>query len=179
MFHLLAQNLTGENMNIRQITLSLSLFALLVTIAFATEKANFSGTWIMDKTKSEGLPKEMEQTMKVTQAGDKLDLETDLFQGDDVTTVHDGYSINGQAVDYSARLQAGQTTTGKRTAQWNAEGNGFEVNETATFDTPEGKVSITMQRKWALSSDGKTLVIELHHTGPTGPITTKRTFQRK
>ena len=103
--------------------------------------------------------------MRVTLEGEKLSLETDLFVGDDVTTVHDGYTINGQETNFPARLQSGPTATGKRTAKWNAEGTGFEVNETASFTTPEGNVLITMQRKWMLAADGKTLVIELHHTG--------------
>ncbi|MBL8204498.1 MAG: hypothetical protein JNM09_09740 [Blastocatellia bacterium] len=166
-------------MKTRPIALTIVLLALTFTTVFATEKPDLNGTWLMDKTRSEGLPKEMEQKMRVTQEGDKLDLETDLFQGDDVTTVHDGYQLNGQAVDFPARLQSGQTTTGKRTAKWNTDGTGFVVKEAATFDTPEGKVSITMERKWTLSADGKTLIIELHHTGPNGPISTKRTFQRK
>ncbi len=166
-------------MNIRMTSLSTFFVALLLTAALASEKANFNGVWMMDKDKSEGLPKEMEQKMRVKLQGDKLELETDLFVGDDVTTVHDAYTINGQEADFTARLQNGHATTGKRTAKWNEEGNGFEVKEAASFDTPEGRVAITMQRKWSLSGDGKTLVIELHHTGPNGPITTKRTFHRK
>lgn len=157
----------------------LALSSLLCLAVVAGDKPNFSGQWLMDKTKSEGLPTEMEQKMRVTHEGDKLDLETDLFQGDDVTTIHDSYQLNGQEVGFPARLQSGQTTTGKRTAKWNADGMGFVVKEAATFDTPEGKVSITMERKWTLSADGKTLIIELHHTGPNGPISTKRTFNRK
>ncbi len=166
-------------MPIRIISFTTLFFTLLLTTVLATGKANFSGVWIMDKDKSQGLPKDLEQKMRVTHEGDKLALETDLLHGDDVTTVHDSYTINDQEADFPARLQSGQTATGKRTAKWNVDGNGFEVKETASFDTPEGKVAITMQRKWALSADGKTLVIELNHTGPNGPIATKRTFYRK
>jgi hypothetical protein len=172
--------LSGENlMKKRMTSLTIIFVVLLLTAAWAADKANLNGVWIMDKDKSEGLPKEMEQKMRVKLEGDKLELETDLFVGDDVTTVNDGYTINGQELDFPARLQSGQTATGKRTAKWNENGNGFEVKEAASFDTPEGKVAITMQRKWVLSADGKTLVIELNHTGPNGPISTKRTFYRK
>lgn len=166
-------------MNTRMTSFTFLLIALLLTAAWAVDKANLNGVWIMDKDKSEGLPKEMEQKMRVKLEGDKLELETDLFVGDDVTTVHDSYTINGQEMDFPARLQSGQTATGKRTAKWNEDGKGFEVKEAASFDTPEGKISITMQRKWALSANGKTLVIELNHTGPNGPISTKRTFHRQ
>ncbi|MBS1811967.1 MAG: hypothetical protein JST84_27645 [Acidobacteria bacterium] len=155
------------------------LILLLPLLAIAGEKANFSGQWMMDKAKSSGLPENMEQKMRVKQEGDKLELETDLFIGDDVQTIHDSYTFNGQEADFPARLQSGQQTTGKRIAKWNEDGKGFEVRETATFDTPEGKVTTTMQRKWTIADEGKTIVIELNHTGPNGPISTKRTFNRK
>lgn len=166
-------------MTIRNSFIAVALLLSLTTLTMAQGKVNPGGVWIMDKSKSSGIPENMEQKMRVKVEGDKLDLETDLFVGDDVNTVQDGYVLNGQEVDFPARLQSGQQTTGKRTAKWNEDGLGFEVREAATFDTPEGKVSITMQRKWTFSADGKTLVIELNHTGPNGPISTKRTFNRK
>lgn len=155
------------------ILLSLSLLAL------AADKANFSGLWVMDKSKSEGLPPNMDQKMKLTQEGDKLELATDLFVDDNVNTVHDEYSINGKEVEFTSRLSTGEETKGKRVAKWNADGKGFEVNEESVFETPDGKVTVTLQRKWQMSADGKTVVIELNRKGPEGAITTKRTFNRK
>ena len=151
----------------------------LILMAPAADKADFSGVWIMDKSKAEGIPANMDQKMRVTQVGDRLDLETDLIVNDDINTVHDGYDLSGKEVDFTARLGNGQETKGKRVANWNAGGNGIDVREESTFDTPEGKVSITMRRKWTLSPDGKTLVIELNHTGPNGPVSSKRTFNKK
>ncbi|HEY6402296.1 MAG TPA: hypothetical protein VI479_12855 [Blastocatellia bacterium] len=90
-----------------------------------------------------------------------------------------GYDLSGKEVEFTARLSSGQETKGKRVAKWSADGVGIEMNEEATFDTPDGKVAITMRRKWTLSADGKTLVIELNHTGPNGPVSSKRVFNRK
>lgn len=163
-----------------QITLlGMILLSLLLTAALAEDKANFSGMWVMDKSKSEGLPPNMDQKMKITQEGDKLELATDLFVDDNVNTVHDEYFINGKEVEFTARLGTGEETKGKRVAQWKADGRGFEVNEESVFDTPNGKVTVTLQRKWQMSADGKTAVIELNRKGPEGTITTKRTFNRK
>lgn len=155
------------------------LLSLSLTAALAADKANFSGNWIMDKSKSEGLPQNMDQKMKVTHEGDKLELATDLYVEDDVTTVHDEYFINGKEAEFTSRLATGQETKGKRVAKWNADGRGFEVNEESVFETPDGKVTVTLQRKWQISADGKTVVIELNRKGPEGAITTKRTFNRK
>ena len=166
-------------MILRTILLGMILFSLFLTAALAADKANFSGDWVMDKSKSEGLPANMDQKMKVTQDGDKLDLTTDIFIEDNVSTVHDGYVINGKEVEFSSRLSNGQETKGKRVAKWNADGKGFEVSEESVFDTPEGKVTVTLQRKWTLLADGKTVVIELNRKTPDGTFITKRTFNRK
>jgi hypothetical protein len=157
--------------------MALSLSCL--TAATAVGKADFSGVWVMDKSKAEGIPPNMDQKMRVRHDGDRLDLETDLIVNDDINTVHDGYDLSGKEVEFTARLSAGQDTKGKRVAKWTADGAGIEVNEEATFDTSDGKINITMRRKWTLSADGKTLVIELNHTGPNGPVSSKRIFNKK
>ena len=157
----------------------LLLSALLFSTAAAADKANFNGQWIMGKGKAEGLPADMEQRMRVTQQGDKIEIETDIFRGDDVQTVPDSYALDDKETEFEVHLNSGETTKAKRTAQWNAAGNGFEVHDVAVFDTANGKVTITTVRKWALAADGKTLVIEINRTTPDGNITTKRTFNRK
>ena len=166
-------------MKLHLILLGIILCSLCLTTALADEKANFSGSWTMDKSKTEGLPPNMEQKMKVTQEGDKLELETNIFADDNVSTVNDSYIINGKEVEFPSRLNETIETKGKRVAKWNADGRGFEVNEESVFDTPEGKVTVTLQRKWNLSADGKTLVIELNRKTPGGAFTVKRTFNRK
>lgn len=90
-----------------------------------------------------------------------------------------GYTLNGKEESFTPYWAQGQVTSGKRLAKWNAEGNGFEVSEEATVETPEGQVVVTMYRKWSLSADGKTLVIELTSKSPRGTVNTKRTFTRK
>lgn len=166
-------------MKFRITLFGMTLLSLFLTTALAADKANFSGVWVMDKSKAEGIPPNMDQKMKVTQEGDKLELETELFVDDNVSAIHDAYTINSKEVEFTARLGTGQETKGKRVAKWNANGDGFEAREESTFDMPEGKVNITMNRKWTLSADGKTLLIELNHTGPNGPVSSKRTFNKK
>lgn len=166
-------------MRLRSVLLGITLSLLCLPTTLAADKADFSGVWVMDRSKAEGLPPNMDQKMRVKQDGDRLDLETDLIVNDEINTVHDGYDLGGKEVEFTARLSSGQEAKGKRVAKWSADSAGIEVNEEATFDTPDGKVTITMRRKWTLSTDGKTLVIELNHTGPNGPVSSKRAFNRK
>lgn len=166
-------------MKLRKTMGGLLLSAFLFTAIGAADKANFNGQWVMDKTKSTGLPPEMEQRMKVEQDGDKISIETSVFQGDDVNTVPDSYTLDGKEVEIPARLQSGEQTKAKRTAKWNDAGNGFEVRDVAVFDTVDGKVTITTVRKWALGADGKSLVIEMSRTTPDGDAASRRLFNRK
>lgn len=162
-------------MNKRQILITILTASMIALIVMATEKANFKGQWVMDKAKSEGLPPDMEQRMKVEQDGDKIEIETDVFQGDNINTVHDRYIVDGKEGEVTAVNNAGEQTQAKRIAVWNKEGDGFEVRDVAKFE----KETFSTVRKWKLSADGKSLVIELQRTGPQGSSSSKRTFNKK
>jgi len=153
-----------------------SILGLTLVVAHAA--ANFGGTWIMDKSRSVGLPPDMEQTMTVTQADTKLDIETKIVtdQGDQAVTAT--YNLDPKEMDYTPK-RGGTEGKGKRTLKMNADGNGFEVKEEEKFDSMNGEVVFQFVRKWELAADGKTLTIELEVTGPNGPQHTKRTFVRK
>lgn len=140
-------------------------------------KADFSGTWTLDKSASEGLPPGMDQVMTITQTGDTLSLQTKLITDEGEQVVPDSYTLDGKEHDFTPRAPGGVAGKGKRTAKWTADG--IEVNETSTFDGPDGSVSVQMKRTWVLSADGKTLKIEINAEGPQGKQLVKRTFIRK
>lgn len=100
----------------------------------ATAKVDFSGTWTLDKSNSEGLPPGMDQIMTVVQTGDKLSLETKLITEQGEQVVPDSYMLDGKEVDFTPKTPGGQSGKGKRTAKWGADGNSIEVSENATFD---------------------------------------------
>ncbi len=146
--------------------------------ATTSAKADFNGTWALDKTNSEGLPPGMDQLMTVVQNGDKLSLETKLITEQGEQVVPDSYVLDGKEVEFTPNGPGGLTGKGKRTAKWGSD-NSIEVSETATFDTPESTATFQTTRKWMLSADGKTLKIEMTVDGPNGKQLLKRTFIRK
>jgi hypothetical protein len=152
---------------------------LTLSSILASAKVDFSGTWTLDKSNSEGLPPGMDQLMTVSQTDDKLSLETKLIMEQGEQVVADSYMLNGNEVDFTPKTPDGTSGKGKRTAKWGADGSSFEVNEKATFDTPEGAVTLQTTRKWALSPDGKTLKIDMTVEGPNGKQQLKRTFIKK
>ncbi len=145
------------------------------TSAAPSAKVDFSGTWTLDKSNSEGLPAGMDQLMTIAQTGDKISLETKLITDQGEQVVSDSYVLDGKEVEFTPRSGGGQSGKGKRTAKWAASGSGIEVNETATFDS----VTVQTVRKWVLAPDGKTLKIEMTIDGPNGQQVLKRTFVRK
>ena len=157
---------------------SLAGIVLSLSVGIAAAKANFSGTWVMDKSRSEGVPPDMEQTMTVTQTDDTLNVETKVVSDQGDQTITGTYTFNGQETAYTPK-RGGAEGRGKRTAKWTADGNGFEVAEEEQFDAPNGEVTFQFARKWALLPDGKTLTIELEVKGPNGPQHSKRTFVKK
>src|SRR4028118_795975 len=115
-----------------------ALFALSLVAASAAAKADFSGKWALDKTKSEGLPPNIDQLMTVTQTGDKIELETKITGPQGERTIKDSYNADGKEVDFTPQGPQGAIGKGKRTAKWTAEGAALEVSETATLDGPNG-----------------------------------------
>jgi len=160
-------------------SIALVFVALSLVVASAGAKADFSGKWVMDKTKSEGVPPDMEQTMTVTQTADKIELETKITGAQGERIVKDSYTLDGKEADFTPQTMQGGMGKGKRTAKWTADGAGLEVNETATLEGPNGPDDVTATRKWTLAPDGKTLTIEMTFRGSEVSQQTKRVFVKQ
>ena len=158
---------------------SITLVLVLMAVAAAAQKPSFTGTRVMAKEKSTGLPPDVDQVMKVNQAGDKIELETKVYTEQGSFSISDSYTVSGKEVDFTPQTPQGPNGKGKRTAKWTDEGLGVEVVEEATLETPNGAVTQQVSRKWLLSADGKTLTIELNIKGPQGAQTSRRLFTRK
>jgi hypothetical protein len=160
--------------------MSVALLVCAVGLVSASAKANFSGTWTLDKAKSEGLPEAIkDQVLTVKQDGDKLNIDSKLTldQGDQTTS--DVYTLDGKPADFTDKRPNGMEGKGKRTAKWSADGNGIEVSEEINYDTPQGAVTVNITRKWALAADGKSLTIDMDIASPMGAQHVKRVLVKK
>lgn len=163
-------------MRLRTFAISL-VAALLVTgvSVAAAQKVDFSGTWVLDKSRSEGLPAGMDQTMTVKQAGDRVDVEVKVYSNQGEREVKDQFILDGKKTEFTAAAQS----KGKRTSKWSADSKGFDVIEEATIERGNGPENFKVMRHWQLSDDGKTLTIEMSFNEPTGPGKSKRVFVKK
>jgi hypothetical protein len=153
----------------------ITILSLTFAAAGASAKADFTGTWKLDAAKSEGLPPGMEQTMVVKQTGDEVSIATTVKAPQGEQTVPDTYAVNGKLVEFTKDAANGTKQKVKRTSKWTE--NGMEVTEDVLVDTPDGgTATVNIKRKWTLSADGKTLVIEMDADTPQGKQFLKRTF---
>jgi hypothetical protein len=113
----------------KSVVVPLVALVALATLTLAAAKANFSGTWVMDAARSEGLPPGVEQTLTVTQEGDRVELELKVKNPQGEQKVKDGYTLDGSEVEFAPppavktftgicrRLaRAGARPSGRRTA---------------------------------------------------------------
>ena len=158
--------------------------AVVLTLALCLgmavqQKPDFSGTWVMDRSRSIGLPPGMQQTMTVVQSGDRVDLETRLVTAQGERVIKDSYTLDGKEADFTPQGPSGPSGKGKRKATWLPRGNGIVVNEEATTESEKGPVKTGLVRKWIMSPDGTTLTIDMYYDGPNGSYETKRIFLKK
>jgi hypothetical protein len=149
---------------------------------------NFSGTWVLDKAKSKGLPPQMEAvesyTMVVTQDDKQLTVETKIEGG-----FRRGEGPGGQASDRPGmgtqsrrgggfgmgipkatyQLDGKETTMdmpasmpGKITlkAKWKNNGQVLELTTTRNMNFQGNEVTMTTTDRWELAEDGKVLKVK-------------------
>jgi len=159
---------------------TLMVICLSAAIASAA-KINFTGTWVMDRSRSIGMPAEMQQTMTVLHAADdKIEVETKIVTAQGERVVKDNYSLDGKESEFTPQGPPGAPPAkGKRSGTWLPRGNGIVVTEETIAETPNGPVKNQVTRKWTLSADGQTLTIDIYFDGPNGSFETRRIFVKK
>lgn len=167
-------------MSVKKIIPVIGLSLLIAIVAFGFQKPTFTGDWTMDQDRSYGLPPNQRQSMKVSQAGDQIDLETTLINGETSFTIKDSFTVDGKQRDFTPQGPKGAVpgAKGKRTANWLPNGRGIAVDEETTTETPKGVVAGKLTRKWTISSIGD-LVIEHYVDTPEFSYETKRIFKKK
>jgi hypothetical protein len=167
------------SMKLRVALLSGTALVLAACLAFAAVKPNFSGTWLMDKNKSEGIPPNVEQTMIFTQVDDNVTMHNKIVTAAGDINITDTFNINGKEVDFTQQRND-EEIKGKRTSKWLADGNGFQATEEFTVVGGDN-LPITQQitRKWVMSADGKTFTVDLFGKTPNGDLHTTRIFVKK
>jgi len=162
---------------------------LLLVVAASAQKANFAGTWVLDKSKSQNLsPRTMgfdKVTLTITQDDKTITLDTKNEGGQPPAggggagggtgggggmgggrpggAGPQAYNLDGKEV--TSEFQMGQNTA-KRTTKTTMNGNTLELMSKIDGVGRDGNpTTTTTTQKLTLSDGGKTLTIVAHREG--------------
>jgi hypothetical protein len=144
--------------------------------ATAQDHPDFSGTWKLNAIKSDamrgrggqmGAPREILQT--INQTADELTIEQEMGQNARKLTYHlDGTEST------NAGMRGGES---KSTAKW--DGKKLVIETTATFEGPNGSMTMKSKEIRTLSDDGKTMTVTTTTESPRGTNTRKMVFDKQ
>jgi len=179
----------------------LTAFGLIVLAASAQNKANFAGTWSLDKSKSQGLSQRMQGadsvTWTITQDDKAISIDTKVTGGQPPAGGAPGggggggmgggtgggramgpQSYNLDGTETTSEIGGGQMT-GKASNKATWSGSTLELMRKSTFNGPNGEVTSTNSQKLSLSGDGKVLTAVVHSEGPRGPQGSTLVFNKQ
>jgi hypothetical protein len=185
----------------KKIFLSGSLLGVLVlAVAVSAASANFAGTWLLDKSKSQGLGRRQQAadsvTWTITQTDKQITIEEKTVGGDmggGGGGGNGGGAGNGggggrgfgggAAGPRSFNLDGSDTpfemgpAKGTRKTSWS--GSTLELISKATFSGQQGEITTTSSDKLSLSGDGKTLTVNRHSESPRGAQDSTLVFNKQ
>lgn len=161
-----------------KVLISFALFASLLSFGYAATKPDISGTWNLDKDRSFSNPAGLDQTMTIVQKGDEVKLDAKVTVQGRETQINETWTLDGQEHDFTPP-GAAPGSTGKRKASWLAGDKGILVIDESVLKTPNGEVKQRTTRKYSLSADGTTLIVDYFIDRGEQSFESKRVFTRK
>ncbi len=174
-----------RNVTLQFLTLAvLMAFLILEQNSFAQgSKANFSGTWAFNESKSSlgeggggGFRRGASQ-MTVTQEGMNLTIARVRTNRDgEQTTTTDKYTMDGkEIVSESSSGRGGPTKT---SVSWSADGKTINFAVTRTFEREGQTMEMKSSEAWTLT-DARTLSIVSTFNTPNGEMKTTLVYDKK
>jgi len=161
---------------------ALLLLAASVVLAAAAHP-NFGGTWELDQSRSHSIPPDMQQTLMVTQDGDRVAVELKVVTPQGERVIKEAYTLDGKETEFAPPVppnapKDAPAPKGKRTARWMANDKGFMIEDEVVNQTPQGPETVLIARKWMQWPDG-TLSIETITERGGNAFNNKRVFVKK
>src|SRR5262245_35668416 len=136
-----------------------AFIAMLSVLSVASEKPDFSGTWVLDKSRSFSNPPGLDQTITIVHTGDQVKADSKVITAQGERTINEVFNLDGKEAEFTPATGP-PGGKGKRRASWLPDGRGILIVDDVTRESPEGAVTDQVSRKWTLSSDGKTLTVD-------------------
>lgn len=176
----------------------LTLAFLLMVVAASAQKANFAGTWNLDKEKSQGLNQRMQGADKVswtiTQDDQTVSIEQKVEGGQAPAGGPAAGGGGGRGMGggmggpQSYKLDGNEATSdvnfgqasGKLTTKATMSGGTLELMRKTSFTGQDGTERVTtITQKLSLSADGKVLTVVAHTEGGRGASDSTLVFNKQ
>lgn len=161
-------------------TMPAFLLALFIFSAFTikSERANFSGHWQLNESKSE-LGQFANYATKTIQADQQessiaISRTAASFNGDDMTT-KEVLTFDGKEVE---TVLFGESKK-KATASWSDDGQMLTITYTLLLDFNGQTNEISGKETWTLADDGKTLISQNKSSSSFGDLETKAVYEKQ
>jgi len=153
------------------------LFTLALGLGIVSAApSNFSGTWMLDKSKSGELPQQMQNAdivWEVKQDDKQITVQSPA-RGGQQTAV---FNLDGSETkaDVEGRFPGKAT----RKAKWMNDGKTLELNTVLNGNFQGNEVTITTLEHWELAEDGKALKVHRVTESPRGKNEISLVFTKK
>ena len=150
-----------------------SVLAAVAAVAFlagvAVAKPNFTGDWKLNPSKSSfgDFPAPSSMTMKIGHEDPNLKVATSMASDRGEFTWEAAYTTDGKECTNTMR-----DNESKSVVTW--EGDTLIINTKASF----GGNDVTINDKWTLAGDGKTLTVERKFTSSQGEMVQKMAMEK-
>ena len=166
----------------RGTTLALGVLAALMfsLVANASAPANFAGTWVLDKSKTQNLPRQWENatsvTMEIKQDEKQITIETKA-EGSQFPSQPVSYNVDGSEsiVEMQGRMPGKATLK----ASWSKDGNTLELSRKQSGERDGNAFTISNTDKLTLAEEGKVLKIARTNESPRGTQESTLVFNKK
>jgi hypothetical protein len=164
---------------------SIPALALLPVFAFvlvvnAALPANFAGTWVLDKSKTQNLPRQWENaasvTMEIKQDDKQVTIETKA-EGSQFPSQPFTYNLDG--TESNVEVQGRMPGKATLKATWANDGNTLELSRKQSGSFNGQEFTITSNEKLTLSEGGKVLTIARSSESPRGKQESTLVFNKK
>ncbi|MFO7671039.1 MAG: hypothetical protein R6W31_15385 [Bacteroidales bacterium] len=160
--------------------LAIAVLGLLLVIpvnAWAAKKANFSGEWVLNESKSElGEGRMFSPTkMTVQQEGNSITLErTRTGREGEERTSKEVLTLDGKE-----SINKSENRTSTSTAAWSKDGKSLTIQTNTVFDRQGETFEMKSTEVWTMEEDGKILTVQSDSTSPRGERSVKLVYDKK
>jgi hypothetical protein len=172
--------------------LFMTVAAMAFSLAAAAAGVNLSGTWVLDKDKSDtprfgagggrggggggqgGAP---DLTLVIRQTDNDLQITRKFSRGDQERSVEQKFTLDGKENTNPAGMGRSGSAEFKSKSKWNKDR--LVIEGTQKFNSPRGPLEVEVTEEFSLSADGKTLTVQTTRNTPTGENTSKQVFNKK